>query len=175
MPYGILVSWPWTEPGPLVVKAQILTTGLPGNSLFVKSVIFCYNQPWLLLYGGVMWARFSIEVPNWVHVYRQLLWAEKPVPILGQGFGSSAAAESACSEGDPGSIHGPGRSPGEGIGYPLRYSWAPLVAQMIRIRLQCGRPGFNPWVGQIPWRGAWQPTPVFWPGESPWTEEPGRL
>ena len=54
------------------------------------------------------------------------------MPILGQGFGSSAAAESACSEGDPGSIHGPGRSPGEGIGYPLRYSLAPLVAQMIK-------------------------------------------
>ena len=25
-----------------------------------------------------------------------------------------------------------------------------------------------------PWRRAWQPTPVFLPGESPWTEEPGR-
>ena len=28
------------------------------------------------------------------------------------------------------------------------------------------RLGFNPWVGKIPWRGAWQPTPVFLPGES---------
>ena len=36
------------------------------------------------------------------------------------------------------------------------------------------RPGFDPWVGKIPWRRAWQPTPVFLPGESPWTEEPGR-
>ena len=44
-----------------------------------------------------------------------------------------------------------------------------------RIHLQCGRPGFDPWVGEIPWRRAWQPTPVFLPGESPWTEEPGRL
>ena len=34
-----------------------------------------------------------------------------------------------------------------------------------RIRLQCGRPGFDPWVGTIPWRRAWQPTPVFLPGE----------
>ena len=34
---------------------------------------------------------------------------------------------------------------------------------------------FHPWVGKIPWRRAWQPTPVFLPGESPWTEEPGRL
>ena len=44
-----------------------------------------------------------------------------------------------------------------------------------RICLQCRRPGFDPWIGQIPWRRAWQPTPVFFPGESPWTEEPGRL
>ena len=34
------------------------------------------------------------------------------------------------------------------------------------------RHGFNPWVGKIPWRRAWQPTPVFLPGDSPWTEEP---
>ena len=54
------------------------------------------------------------------------------MPILGQGFGSSAAKESACNEGDPGSIHRPGRSPGEGTGYRLQYSWASLVAQMIR-------------------------------------------
>ena len=37
------------------------------------------------------------------------------------------------------------------------------------------RPGFDPWVGKIPWRSARQPTPVFLPGESPWTEEPGGL
>ena len=34
---------------------------------------------------------------------------------------------------------------------------------------------FDPWVGKIPWKRAWQPTPVFLPGESPWTEEPTRL
>ena len=28
-----------------------------------------------------------------------------------------------------------------------------------------GRPGFDPWVGKIPWRRERQPTPVFWPGE----------
>ena len=28
------------------------------------------------------------------------------------------------------------------------------------------RPGFDPWVGKIPWRRAWQPSPVFFPGES---------
>ena len=43
------------------------------------------------------------------------------------------------------------------------------------IHLQCERPGFDSWAGQVPWRRAWQPTPVFLPGESPWTEEPGSL
>ena len=35
-----------------------------------------------------------------------------------------------------------------------------------RIRLQCGRPGFDPWVGKIPWRRERLPTPVFRPGET---------
>ena len=37
------------------------------------------------------------------------------------------------------------------------------------------RPGFNPWAGRSPWRREWLPTPVFLPGESPWTEEPDGL
>ena len=37
------------------------------------------------------------------------------------------------------------------------------------------RHGFNPLVRKILWRRAWQPTPVFLPGDSPQTEEPGRL
>ena len=40
--------------------------------------------------------------------------------------------ESACNAGDPGSIPGVGRSLGEGIGYPLQYSWASLVAQLVK-------------------------------------------
>ena len=35
--------------------------------------------------------------------------------------------------------------------------------------------GFNPWVRKIPWKRAWQPIPVFLPGEFPWTEKPGGL
>ena len=43
--------------------------------------------------------------------------------ILAKGFpDSSVSKESACNAGDPGSIPGSGRSPGEGIGYPLQYS-----------------------------------------------------
>ena len=41
--------------------------------------------------------------------------------------GSLAHKESACNTGDPGSILGLGRCPGEGIGYPLQYSCASLV------------------------------------------------
>ena len=49
------------------------------------------------------------------------------------GFpGSSAGKESACNARDPCSIPGLERSPGEGIGYPLQYSWAFLVAQTVK-------------------------------------------
>jgi len=52
----------------------------------------------------------------------------------------------------------PGRSTGEGIGYPLQYSWVSLLAQLIK----------NPsamqetWVGKIHWRKERLPTPIFW-------------
>ena len=56
----------------------------------------------------------------------------------------------------------------EGIGYPFQYSWAFLVAQLVKNCLQCRRPGFDPWVGKILWRRERLPTPVFWPMDSPW-------
>ena len=45
---------------------------------------------------------------------------------------SSAGKESACNAGDPDSIPGLGRSTREEIGYPLQYSWASLLAQMVK-------------------------------------------
>ena len=67
---------------------------------------------------------------------------------LGYGFpDSSVGKESACKAGDPPSIPGSGRSPGEGIDYSLQYSWGSLVAQLIK----------NPpalwviWVGSMGW------------------------
>ena len=45
---------------------------------------------------------------------------------------SLAGKESTCNAGDPGSIPGSGRSPGEEIDYPFEYSWASLVAQMVK-------------------------------------------
>ena len=55
-----------------------------------------------------------------------------PIASPNLGFpGSSAGKESACNAGNPHSIPGLGRSPREEIGYPLQYSWASLMAQMV--------------------------------------------
>ena len=56
--------------------------------------------------------------------------------------GGSDGKEFACNAGDLGSIPGMGRTPGERNGYPLQ--WASLVAQLVKNRQQCGRPGFDP-------------------------------
>ena len=59
-------------------------------------------------------------------------------------------------------IPGPGIFPGEGMGYPLQYAWTSLEAQMVK-----NLPAMQEiWVGKMPWRKAWQPTPVFFPRES---------
>ena len=52
--------------------------------------------------------------------------------LTGPFPGSSAGKESACNAGDPGLIPGLGRSSGEGIGYSFQYSWASLVAQLVK-------------------------------------------
>ena len=53
--------------------------------------------------------------------------------VLVEGFpDSSVGKESTCNAGDPGLIPGLERSAGEGIGYPLQYSWASLVAQLVK-------------------------------------------
>ena len=51
----------------------------------------------------------------------------------------------------------------EGSPYLLAGPW---WLSRYRICLLCRRPGFDPWVGKSPWRRAWQPTPVFLPGDS---------
>ena len=90
---------------------------------------------------------------------------------------SSAGKESACNAGDPDSIPGSGRSPEKGIGYPLQYSWASLVAQTVK----------NPpakqetWVRSLDWKDpmeegmathssilAWR---LLMAGYSPWCKE----
>ena len=86
---------------------------------------------------------------------------------------------------------GPGSVPGWGIEF-LQATWhgkkkkfllkiilllymVMLVVKNLPASAGNMRPGFCLWVGKIPWRRAWQPTPVFLPGESPSTERPGEL
>ena len=55
------------------------------------------------------------------------------VLFFGKGFpDSSVGKESTCNTGDPSSIPGLGRCAGEGIGYPLQYSWASPMAQLVK-------------------------------------------
>ena len=86
--------------------------------------------------------------------------------MLDAGFlHSSVGKESACHAGDPSLIPGLGRSTGEGIGYPLQYSWASLVGQLVK------NPSANQktWVRSLGWKGPLEKgrstTPVFCPGE----------
>ena len=57
----------------------------------------------------------------------------------------------------------------------LMMNGASLVAQTVKNLPAGGRSGFSPQIGKNPWRRAWQLTPVFLPGKSPWTKEPGGL
>ena len=61
---------------------------------------------------------------------------------------SSVGKESACNAGYPGLIPGSGRSAGEGIGYPLQYSWASLVALLVK-----NPPAMRETLGSIPGLG----------------------
>jgi len=51
------------------------------------------------------------------------------------------------------------------VGFPVGASCKEPTYQC-RTNVEHARRGFNPWVRKIPWRRAWQPTPVFLPGES---------
>ena len=67
---------------------------------------------------------------------------------------SSVGKESTCNAGDSSSIPGLGRSAGEGIGYPLQYSWASPVAQMVKdSTCNAGDLGLTPWLGRSPGEG----------------------
>ena len=125
-------------------KRQPTPMFLPGES-----------QRWRSLAGCRLWGRTESDR------LKQLSSS------VSQGFlDSSVGKESACNAGDPVSIPVQGRSAREGIGYHSSILGLPLWLRWQRIHLQCGRPGFDPWVGKIPWRREWQPTPVFLPGES---------
>ena len=51
-------------------------------------------------------------------------------------------------------------------GWASLFTGIPVGSDGKQSACNTGRPGFNPWVGKIPWRRAWQPTPVLLPGEA---------
>ena len=66
-------------------------------------------------------------------LYHSFLYRIRIILIFSGGFPNSTdGKESTCNAGDPSLIPGSGRSAGEGIGYPLQYSWASLVAQLVK-------------------------------------------
>ena len=80
-----------------------------------------------------------------------------------RGFpGSSADKESACNAGDPGLIPGSGIYPGEGIGYPLQYSWTSLVAQLVKNLPTMQETRFNSWVARSPGKVIGYPVQFSW-------------
>ena len=88
---------------------------------------------------------------------------------------SSAGKESTCNAGSLGSIPGSGRSTGEGIGYPLQYSWASLVVELVK-----NLPAMQEtWVQSLGLEDplekgkAIHSSILAW--RIPWTEKPGRL
>ena len=115
----------------------------------------------------------------WSDWHFDFLWCNRKWnishPCNVMGFpGNSADKESACKAGDSGSVPASGSSPGEGIGYPLQYSWVSLVAQTVK----------NPpamwktralqslgWENPLEEEMATHFSILAW--RIPWTEEPG--
>ena len=90
-------------------------------------------------------------------------------------LGSPVGKESACKAGDQGSIPGSGRSPGEGIDYWLQYSWASLVAQMVK-NLPAMQETWDRYLGrEDPLEKGMVSLSSILAWRIPWTEEPGGL
>ena len=103
---------------------------------------------------------------DYLHLFHQFhYW-------YGHSFhGSSTGKESACNARDPSSSPGTGRSTGNGIGYPLQYFWASLMAQLVKNLPEMR----ETWIWSLGWENPLErlPTQVFWSGEchglySPW-------
>ena len=106
---------------------SIPRTGFPGSASAKELTSQCRRHkkrgfdPWV---GKITWRR---------------AWKSTPVFFPGESRGqrrltvySLWGKESTCNVGDPSSIPGSGRSSGEGKDYPLQYSWASLVAQLVK-------------------------------------------
>ena len=142
---------------------------MPWRRKWQPNPYFCLEDP---MDRGDWWAIVYGVTKNWT-------WQSEKAPIY-QGFpDSSVGKESTCNAGDPGLISGSGRFTGEGPDYPLQYSWASLVSQLVKNLPAMQKTWVLSLVVKMPWRRERLPIPVFWPGEfhglySPWRHRVGR-
>ena len=98
-----------------------------------------------------------------------------PFCLLPYGPGGSVGKESTCNAGDPSSIPRSGKFPGEGVVYPIQYSWASLLAQTAKNPLAMQ----ETWVRSLGWEDpleegmATNSSILAW--RIPCIEQPGRL
>ena len=152
------------------IESQIEKWLTPSVFLLLSIKVLSY-----LLFNA--WTHATNNLPNVIVLQRASLvvqMVENP-PAM-QGFpGSSAGKESACNAGDLSLIPGLGRSPGEGTGYPLQYSRAFLVAQIVKNPSAM----WETWVWSVGWEDplekgiATHSSILAW--RILWTKEPGGL
>ena len=128
------------------------------------------NKGKYISYGTTSYQKYFLKGCSWSCPHT---WSVKhcllhtiispPRPVSRPGFPhSSVGKESACNARDPSSVPGLGGSSGEGIGYPLQYSWFSLVAQLVN-NLPAMR---ETWVWSLGSQDSLEKgIPVFWPGE----------
>ena len=130
---------------------------------FLKEPCFCF------VYFFVFWRIFYCPFSFWLHLIKLTV-------IITASICWVLSIWPTCSAGDPSSIPGSGRSAGEGIGYPLQYSWVSLVPQLVKNLLAM----WETWVWSLGWEDPLEKGKathsVFWPGEfhglySPWGQK----
>ena len=116
--------------------------GIKPVSLALACGFSTSSAAWEVIY---MWLGSRLYIHIHTHIHRYVY----------VGFpGHSDSKDSACNAGDLGSIPGSGRSPGKRNGYPCQYSWASLVAQMVKeSACNAGDPGLIPGSERCPGEG----------------------
>ena len=103
-----------------------------GNNLSVLDKIYTFFFGSYFFFPLNIWRNHHalqyLNIIWYVHLFSNYFSQGK----VSRGLPGSSAGKESCSAGDIGSIPGLGSSPGEGIGYPLQYSWSSLVAQMLK-------------------------------------------
>ena len=105
------------------------------QSCILSPCLFNLNAEYLMWNAGLDVSQAGIKITgrninNLRYADDTTLMAESKEEL--KSFLSSVGKESTCNAGNSSSIPGLGRSPGEGIGYPLQYSWVSPMAQLVK-------------------------------------------